>query len=414
MRKKILVLTQTLPALGGHGTAMRLGNIVEVLAQQHDVTLICVSVDRPMQKEVLGEYWRKQCARSVYFNVADEAEPLRLKQKRALTRLLDKRPKLLATWPMQAILMRLQDLKDTHFDAVLVSRLRLMPVWRAFLKHLNIRADWRVLDLDDIESRSQALQVRMHGVSHLGKLGYLLEWLESAKLAREEERAFKEMDRVLLCSQEDKAILARRFEARTIGIVPNTIRIPELLPSRSPVDGFRLLFVGTLNYAPNQQAVMWLVQSIMPKIREKVGANKVSLTVVGRAPTEWIREQAATGAFSLHGDVPDVKPFYASCDAVLVPIRAGSGTRIKILEAFGYGRVVISTTVGVEGLDAEHQKELLIVDSAGAFADSVAQLMENPVLQQLLISNARKKVEQRYSPESCEQAVEQNLRLRTD
>jgi polysaccharide biosynthesis protein PslH len=405
-RQKILVLTQTLPALGGQGTAMRLGNMLEALARHFDITLICVSVDRPTHPEILADQWKKLCTRWTFFNVANEAEPLRLRQRETLTRLMNPIPKLLSTWPVDHVMERLVDFRGQHYDHVLVSRIRLMPLWRAMQARLGMSASNKILDLDDIESRSQALQVKMLGVSYLGKLGFILEWLESKKLAREEARAFNEMHRILLCSTEDKTVLGQRFNERQIAVIPNTIRVPQQLPAPSPGGPLRLLFVGTLNYAPNENAVKWLADEIMPAIQEKVGKGLVNLTVIGRGPTDWMRQRAAAGAFALHGDVPDVRPYYEACHAVVVPIRAGGGTRIKILEAFGYGRVVISTTLGAEGIDAEHGKELLVANSAVQFADAAQSLIEQPGLSKRLIDCGRRKVLERYSMNACEQAID--------
>jgi glycosyltransferase involved in cell wall biosynthesis len=363
-------------------------------------------VDRPTHPEILADHWKTLCARWTFFNVADEAEPLRLRQRQTLTRLMNFAPKLLSTWPVDHVMQRLAAYRGQHYDHVLVSRIRLMPLWRAMQTQLDISANNKILDLDDIESRSQALQVKMLGVPYLGKLGFLLEWLESKKLAREEARVFNEMHSVLLCSTEDKAVLAQRFNERQIAVIPNTIRVPQQLPLPATGGPLRLLFVGTLNYAPNENAVKWLADEILPAIQKKVGKDMVQLTVIGRGPVDWMKRQAATGAFVLRGDVPDVRPYYEASHALVVPIRAGGGTRIKILEAFGYGRVVISTTLGAEGIDAEHGKELLIANNATQFSDAAQALIQQPDLSQRLIDNARKKVVERYSMSACEQAID--------
>jgi glycosyltransferase involved in cell wall biosynthesis len=405
-RQKLLVLTQTLPAMGGQGTAMRLGNMLEALSRHFDITLICVSVDRPTHPEVLAQHWKDLCRRAIFFNVADQAEPFRQRTRSTVRRLLNPAPKLLSTWPVDYVMNRLAQFRGEHFDHVLVSRIRLMPLWRAMQSQLGVSAAGKVLDLDDIESRSQALQVNMLGVPHLGRMGYVLEWLEAKKLALEEARAFREMQRVLLCSTEDRKLLGQRFKLDQIAVVPNTIRVPAQLPAPAMHGPLRLLFVGTLNYAPNENAVKWLVEEIMPAIRAKVGQDMAELTVIGRGPTDWLKKMAATGAFSLHGDVPEVEPYYEACHAVLVPIRAGGGTRIKILEAFGYGRVVISTTLGAEGIAAEDGQELLIADDADGFANAAKRLLDEQGLAQKLIANGRRRVMERYSAQACEQAVD--------
>ena len=405
-RRKLLILTQTLPAMGGQGTAMRLGNMLEALSRHFDITLICVSVDRPTHPEVLARHWKKLCVRSIFFNVADQAEPLRHKLRSTVRHLLNPAPKLLSTWPIDFVMHRLSQFRGEHFDQVMVSRIRLMPLWRAMQAQLGVSADGKVLDLDDIESRSQALQVRMLGVPHLGKIGFALEWLEAKKLALEEARAFREMQRVLLCSTEDRKLLGQRFSLDKIAVIPNTIRVPPQLPAPALNGPLRLLFVGTLNYAPNENAVKWLVEEIMPAIRARIGQDMAELTVIGRGPTDWIKKTAAAGAFSMHGDVPEVEPFYEACQVVMVPIRAGGGTRIKILEAFGYGRVVISTTLGAEGIAAQDGQELMIANTADEFAHAAQRLLAEAGLAQQLIANGRRRVMERYSTAACEQAVD--------
>jgi glycosyltransferase involved in cell wall biosynthesis len=405
-KPKLLVLTQTLPAMGGQGTAMRLGNMLDALAGRFDITLVCVSVDRPTHPEILGEHWKNLCARSIFFNVADQAEPLRRHLRSTVRRLLNPSPKLLSTWPVDYVMHRLSQLRAERFDYVLVSRIRLMPLWRAMQSQLGVTAANKVLDLDDIESRSQALQVRMLGVPHLGRMGFVLEWLEAKKLAKEEARAFREMQRVLLCSSEDRKMLGQRFGMDQIAVIPNTIRVPAQLPMPALKQPLQLLFVGTLNYAPNENAVKWLVEEIMPAIRGRLGQDMAELTVIGRGPTGWMKDSAASGAFKLHGDVPEVEPFYRACDAVMVPIRAGGGTRIKILEAFGYGRVVISTTLGAEGIAAKDGREILIADSADDFAQAAWRLVNEAGLAAALIGNGRRTVMERYSPGACEHAIE--------
>jgi glycosyltransferase involved in cell wall biosynthesis len=392
--------------MGGQGTAMRLGNMLEALARHFDITLICVSVDRPTHPEILAQHWKNLCVRSIFFNVADQAEPLRQHLRSTARRLMNPAPKLLSTWPVDYVMHRLSQFRGEQFDQVLVSRIRLMPLWRAMQAQLGVSAGSKVLDLDDIESRSQALQVQMLGVPHLGRMGFVLEWLEAKKLALEEARAFREMQRVLLCSTEDRKLLGQRFRLEQIAVIPNTIRVPAQLPAPAMNGPLRLLFVGTLNYAPNENAVKWLVEEIMPAIRAKVGQDMAELTVIGRGPTDWLKQTAATGAFTLHGDVPDVAPFYEACHAVMVPIRAGGGTRIKILEAFGYGRVVISTTLGAEGIAARDGQELMIADTADAFAHAAERLLNEAGFAQQLIANGRRRVMERYSASACEQAVD--------
>lgn len=405
MRKKVLILARTLPLLGGQGMAMRLGSLVQAASEEHDVTLLVLSPDPAALGHPALAHWQAICSRVLVCHVPAAPAAARAGTGDLLRRLLRPQPHMFGHWPIAAIAPQLEPLRGQSFDLVLVSRLAMAPVWKAIARRLDLRADQQILDLDDIESISHARQTRVAGVKSLGKVYYAAAWVEWLKLRRAEAGAFKAMHRILICSDQDRQVLHRRFGEGKVRVVPNTVRVAEQLPARAAGGRLDLLFVGTLDYPPNDDAVRWLLAEIMPAIRARLGEDAAVLRVVGRKAPAWMAERAQRGEMELHADVPDVQPYYLQADAVLVPIRSGSGTRIKILEAFALGRAVVSTTTGMEGIAARDGEELLIADTAQAFAEALARLAAEPSLKDALVRKGRLLVEEQYSAASCVKAL---------
>jgi glycosyltransferase involved in cell wall biosynthesis len=390
-----LILTQTLPSITGLGAAMRLGNWVEALASTHRVTLVVVSMDPQVQPELLTPYWQHLAEKCIVLHVP-AATPTGLAAT-SFGRALQRQPRLLKRWPLENLATALKPLQGLVFDTTLVVRLRLMPVWQMLQAKLKVQARTTCLDLDDIESRAHGRQVRTQGHAHFGRLGYWLERLEARKLARAELAAAALVNCLTICSTQDLETLSLRIDPNRLRVVPNALRLPEQLPATKPGTVFKLLFVGALDYLPNEEAVRWLLGTIWPLIRQALGPQETQLTVVGRNPPTWLQQAAAQSGIALHGNVPDMTPYYLQAHAVLVPLLSGGGTRIKILEAFALGRPVVSTTIGAEGLGIEHQRELLLADDATSFVTQCIGLRRDAALATQLIQSARARVEKDFS-----------------
>jgi glycosyltransferase involved in cell wall biosynthesis len=135
------------------------------------------------------------------------------------------------------------------------------------------------------------------------------------------------------------------------------------------------------------------VNDILPRLRRLIG--DVELWIVGRSPAPEVLRLDG-GSIRVTGTVPDVVPYYERSAVAVVPLRAGSGTRLKILEAMALGRPVVSTSVGCEGLDVEHERHLLVADDAEAFARQTARLLADGALYRRLADEGRRLVEARY------------------
>lgn len=207
--------------------------------------------------------------------------------------------------------------------------------------------------------------------------------LEAARWRRFYGRYLRDFERFVVVSKLD----LRHDE--TSDLVPNGVDVEELKPTPEPDGPPTLLFTGTMNHPPNSEGVEWFVREILPRVPE------APLLVVGRNPPESVTK-LASNRVEVTGAVPDVRPYFQQATVVVVPLLAGGGTRLKILEAFAAGRAVVSTSIGAEGLEVEHEKHLLTADGATEFADATARLLGDRALRERLTTEARRLVEDRY------------------
>ncbi|MBI4745473.1 MAG: glycosyltransferase, partial [Deltaproteobacteria bacterium] len=176
----------------------------------------------------------------------------------------------------------------------------------------------------------------------------------------------------------------------------------------------QMLFLAGMDYIPNIDSAHYFLQEIFPLIRSKM--PEVRLEIVGKELWK-IHDQPSFKGARFHQNVPDVLPWFRSSDLLVVPLRYGAGTRIKILEAMAAGLPVVTTSKGCEGIDVRHGEHLMIADSPAEFAAAVGTLIESEALRKSLIRNARRLVEERYSWQGLVnrmQAEFQNLRGRQE
>ncbi|HZW98859.1 MAG TPA: glycosyltransferase [Trueperaceae bacterium] len=219
--------------------------------------------------------------------------------------------------------------------------------------------------------------------------------LHAAMLRRWEPRMAERFGLFTTVSAPDRDALLALNPRVTVAVVPNGVDVAGLaqLPAASPVQPARLLFIGNLGYGPNIDAVAWLTRDIVPRIQQR--GYDVEVDVIGVGATDEVRRLASDSVRVL-GSVPDVRPSYEAAAVSLVPLRAGGGTRLKILEAMALGRPVVTTSIGCEGLEVEHGKHVLVADDTETFATSTIELLTNAGLRNRLVHAARELVERRY------------------
>jgi len=197
------------------------------------------------------------------------------------------------------------------------------------------------------------------------------------KLARLEVESARRYRHHLLCSRDDAEVLRARYGALDCAVVPSgfdpaSFRPSEPAPARDPN---RLLFLGTMDYGPNIEAVLRFAREVLPAIRAARPA--VRLEIVGNHPAREVSALAGP-EIVVTGRVPAVLPYLERAAALVVPLAIGGGTRLKIVEALALATPVVSTTIGAQGLGLEHERHVLLADEPAEFARSVLRVLSEP------------------------------------
>lgn len=228
--------------------------------------------------------------------------------------------------------------------------------------------------------------------------------LEARRVKAYEAMLMQAYDYVLAVTEIDRRLLLQAVqETRSrapalapITVIPIAVDTQALQPVERQPGSLNVLTLGTLHYPPNADGIRWFVREVFPHVCERI--PHVSLTIVGKNPPPDFLELAASQPerIQVTGYVPELTPYFQQAALMVVPVRAGSGMRVRILEAFARGMPMVTTTVGLEGIDATPGEEILVADTAEDFARAVVSLINNARLQDSLAEKGRRLAETRY------------------
>ena len=218
-------------------------------------------------------------------------------------------------------------------------------------------------------------------------------WLESRALQRAERRYVQLADYVLAVSENDRACFAHYADSRRISVIPTGVDTEYFQPSSVPEQQDTTVFTGSMDWMPNEDGVAYFVEKILPLIRREI--PEAAFWAVGRRPPRRL-QSLASHSVVVTGAVEDIRPYLAKAALCVVPLRSGSGTRIKIFEAMAMGKAVVSTSMGAEGLPVRHGDNIILADDPADFARQVVDLLRDPLRRQRLGHAARQLVEENY------------------
>lgn len=343
-----------------HGGAVRIFNLVRRLADNAEVSVLvfCGGTDDPPQRAALEPFCRR-----VFFQRFPEPDPA-----------LDpwgRLPPSATRYAAPEVADRIAAIVEAHRVDVVMLEYTEMGQFAG--PYPGART---VLVEHDLSFRSHARQ-RSVGIHEREGAGEILgrghgDWLRRYHF---ELTACGRVDQIHVMSTTDRDLLSGRIAdgGRRIHVIPNGVDTGHFAPPQDPAHRSGALFVGSFPHLPNQDAFEHLVGDIWPLVRRRL--PEARLTVAGARPPRWVLDADGCDGIEVAGEVPDLAPLYRSHRVLLAPIRAGSGTRLKILEAMSCGLPVVSTTIGAEGIEGRPGEHLMVADDAAGFADAAVELL---------------------------------------
>lgn len=222
----------------------------------------------------------------------------------------------------------------------------------------------------------------------------LMTW-QARKTERTEKATYAAFDHCIAVSAVDRAQIEALVPRLRVTVVPNGVDVKAFAVNRTIRDRNLIVFVGSMDWAPNVEGVTWFVRHVLPAIRRTRPATR--FVVVGRRPAPRLIRALGNAHVRFTGTVDDVRPFVEPAGVVVVPLLSGSGTRLKILESWAMGKGVVSTRVGAEGLPAAHAVNLMLADGAEEFAQGVTELLDDERAVVRLGTEGRSIVEEHFT-----------------
>jgi len=382
-RMRVLGLIPGFPYPPHSGTAVRMWNLYTNLAKTTDLTLVCRT-----RNQVDSGHLKRCTEENLGLRALHIPRPsLYEKLTKGLSFFVGLKPITAAGWYFPEVARQIADMIRAHdFDVIVMESTFMGVYWQVIS---NSRA-MKALDLNDLHSERARRQA---AILPLGK-DKLLYLYDSFIFGRFENQLINKADLVLTISNRERDQITEKHQNKKIRLVPNGVDCDHIRPL--PMANDRdLLFVGILDYLPNIDGILFFVQKVLPSLRQKY--PHLIFWVVGRNPVPEVMRLQGVNGVEVTGEVPELEPYYRRCRVCVVPLRAGSGSRVKILEAMAYGRPVVSTSLGCEGLDVEHQKHLFIADTPAEMVEAIERVFKGGDLEKAVIQNGRKLVEEKYS-----------------
>ena len=381
---KVLVVDEELSYPANSGKRLRSYNLIRQAARWHGITLVAYAKP-PLDSNNYGEY-EKAGVRVVTI------PPPRIR-KDGLGLILTGFRNLAQREPVSVAAYRSDVFRREIFRVIRQERIDLVHCELGPFGHFvsGIRDIPTVLDAHNFEAEIWE-QLTAGSRNPLKKTAFSI---QATRMLRYEKTHYPKFDRVLCVSREDREKFRDRLGLQSVSVVPNGVDIGFFGGCTTRGRGCDMLFCGALDWRPTQDCVKFFLDAILPDIRTR--CPDVTLTVLGRQPPKWLRQYVSGFEnVELAADVPDVRSYYEKASVCVVPLRVGSGSRLKILEAFAMGRPVVSTTIGAEGLEVVPGRHLAIADSPRDFAEEVVKIVNDPSLAEEMADSGRKLVEEKY------------------
>jgi glycosyltransferase involved in cell wall biosynthesis len=387
---RILFLSELLPFPLVSGAKIRAYYVLRYLAAHHEVTLLsfvraddCPG-DMARLRDFLHEVHTVPMQRSWLRNIGA-----------VLSSLVTGQPAIIAREQVGAMRRKVEELLgSTRFDVVHADQIP-MAQFALLGEGTGVK---RLLD-----QHNATFQIVERLAAHEAQ-GWKRAFLrrEARAFLRYEMDACRRFDHVTFVTEEDRQALQTRGgieEATTLPadrttVIPICIDVEAVRPVAPGPMPFRVTHVGTMNWPPNVEGLLWFWEEVWPQVRAQVPGAR--LTVIGKNAPDRIRAMDRLDEVDVPGYVDDLAPYLADTAVSIVPLRAAGGMRVKILDAWSWGLPVVSTTIGAEGIALREGENILLADSPGEFAQAVVRLLSDERLRAQMRAGGRQWVKARY------------------
>ncbi|MBN2120521.1 MAG: glycosyltransferase [Candidatus Omnitrophica bacterium] len=382
----ILIISNSIPYPPSDGDKIRNFELIKRLGREHKIGLVgFVNSDHDIKNAgPLKEFC--DFVEPVVFE--EDYKSLLKRAKRAFAYLVRGEP-LYNRWTWSADMAKkiTEIVNKRHFDIIQFEH----SYMASYIYSLNGKKSAAVLTLHNIEALKFKTMFKIEPFS-LDKLRF---FLNALMYKNWEPKIADKFVQSVTMSDDDAQALKRKMPGLRIQAIPNGVDTKSIRPLSLNKDSKTLLFVGKMTYQPNRDAAIYFCRRILPLIKKRVSGVKVLL--VGNNSSPEISDLASFDIEVL-GLLPrqDLARYYEDSAMTIVPLRAGSGTRFKILESMAYKRPVVSTSIGCEGLGVRNRQNILIADKPQDFAGAVIELLSDPGLREEISENACRLVRQKY------------------
>jgi glycosyltransferase involved in cell wall biosynthesis len=362
--KRILFVSAFAPMPDSHGGGQRVLRIISGLSRYHEITLLTF-IEEEKEREQLSAV--RECCRDV-IPILRRRFPYRKDPWGLVPHWID-------------VEYNCPVMREKVKEAAFSGRYDLLQFeYLQMSQFLPERSPTPML-LTDIEVQAFALERQMSQLPAMSfrKLKFYRRWMQ---MLRYELKNLPRFRRVIVMTEEDRFYLKRFLPSLPVVVNTTGVDCSFFQPLGETEEPDSLVFVAYLKHQPNIDAAYWLIDGIMPKIARRF--PNVRLYLVGKEPPPGIKERVNGLDIRVTGWVPDIRPYLGRSTVFIAPLRLGAGVRGKVLEAWAMGRPVVCTTVASAGIQAQHEKNLLIADNEDAFADQVCRLLEDAALRERL------------------------------
>ena len=366
------------------GGKIRSFNLLKELASKHEVTLFTFYGAQPndAHRDLERHFAKVICL------------PLQLPAKRGPAEALDYFRNLLSSQPYTVTKYCRPSVAHALLELLNAQRFDVLICDFLFSAGV-IPWDWpvpKVLFTHNVEEQIW----RRHFQVTRNPLWKAVAWREYQTLRSAERRYVARADHVLAVSENDRSFFCRYANPDKITVIPTGVDVDYFQPGSGPEEPETLVFTGSMDWMPNEDAILYFVEAILPQLQQEFPG--IELRVVGRSPSQRLLASAAHEKhIHVTGSVEDIRPHVLNAAVYVVPLRIGGGTRIKIFEAMAMGKAIVSTSIGAEGLPVQHKENIILADEPAEFAEQVARLLKDAEERRRIGRAARALVEENFS-----------------